>query len=147
MKGTARGAVKETAKGAAKATVDFLFEIGCEELPAGMIPGAAKELKAILEKYLSAYSLSDSAPLEVYGAPRRLAVSSASVRLSSRMKSGSDGPPKSVAYDPAGKPTRAAESFRPEMNVPLEMVDHFHIQGRVSLSKAGHLGQASSRNT
>jgi glycyl-tRNA synthetase beta subunit len=30
---------------------DFLFEIGCEEIPAEMIPKASRELKAILEKY------------------------------------------------------------------------------------------------
>ncbi len=32
---------------------DLLFEIGCEEIPAGMIPKAAQELKAILAKQLS----------------------------------------------------------------------------------------------
>jgi len=29
-------------------TTDFVFEIGCEEIPAGMLPGAAKELKRYL---------------------------------------------------------------------------------------------------
>ena len=32
---------------------EFLLEIGCEEIPAGMIPTAAAELKVILDKYLS----------------------------------------------------------------------------------------------
>ena len=35
-----------------KGTTDFLFEVGCEEIPAGMLPGAVKEIQAILEKYL-----------------------------------------------------------------------------------------------
>ena len=35
------------------ATADFLLEIGCEEIPAGMLPGAIRELKAILDKYLT----------------------------------------------------------------------------------------------
>jgi len=30
---------------------DLLFEIGCEEIPAGMIARAASELQVILEKY------------------------------------------------------------------------------------------------
>ena len=30
------------------------------------------------------------------------------------------GPPKSVSYDAAGKPTRAAESFAQKMNVPVD---------------------------
>ncbi len=37
---------------ASRATGDLLFEIGCEEIPAGMILKASAELKAILQKYL-----------------------------------------------------------------------------------------------
>ena len=37
-----------------KAGAPLLFEIGCEEIPAGMLPGAAQQLKVLLEKYLSA---------------------------------------------------------------------------------------------
>ena len=40
-----------------KATTDFLFEVGCEEIPAGMLPGAMEEFKVILEKYLGAHKL------------------------------------------------------------------------------------------
>ncbi len=40
-----------------KPTTDFLFEIGCEEIPAGLLPGAIKEFKGILEKYLTTYNL------------------------------------------------------------------------------------------
>ena len=58
------------------ATADFLFEIGCEEIPAGMLPGAIKELKVILDKYLSSQNLILGSPIEVYGAPRRLSASS-----------------------------------------------------------------------
>ena len=36
---------------------ELLLEIGCEEIPAGMLPGAAAELQVILEKYLSAGNL------------------------------------------------------------------------------------------
>ena len=39
--------------GAKKLFGDFLFEIGCEEIPAGMIAKAAQELQALLAKYLS----------------------------------------------------------------------------------------------
>ena len=31
---------------------ELLFEIGCEEIPAGLLPRAEVELRAILEKYL-----------------------------------------------------------------------------------------------
>ena len=65
----------------AKGTADFLFEIGCEEIPAGMLPGAMKELQVILEKYLNAYNLTQGSPVEVYGAPRRLAASCPRIRI------------------------------------------------------------------
>ncbi len=108
-------------KGKEKATADFLFEIGCEEIPAGMLPGAMKELKVILEKYLSAHNLTQGVPVEVYGAPRRLAASCAGIRVKQPDETKDvQGPPKSVAYDAAGRPTRAAESFAQKMNLPVD---------------------------
>ena len=103
-----------------KNTVDFLFEIGCEEIPAGMLPGAMKELKVILDKYLTAENLMQSAPIEVFGAPRRLVASCANLRTRQPDEiKDVTGPPKSVAYDASGKPTRAAESFAQKMKIPV----------------------------
>jgi glycyl-tRNA synthetase beta chain len=103
-----------------KGAADFLFEIGCEEIPAGMLPGAIKELKVILEKYLTANNLIHSSPIEVYGAPRRLAASCTNLREKQPDETKEiTGPPKSVSYDASGKPTRAAESFAQKMNVPV----------------------------
>lgn len=102
------------------ATLDFLLEIGCEEIPAGMLPGAINELKVILEKYLNANNLIHNSNIEVYGAPRRLAASCSAIRLKQPDETKEiTGPPKSVAYDAAGKPTRAAESFAQKMNSPV----------------------------
>jgi glycyl-tRNA synthetase beta chain len=103
-----------------KGTADFLFEIGCEEIPAGMLPGVIKELNVILEKYLKTYNLLLDAPVETFGAPRRLAASCVKIRgrqpdeVKELM-----GPPKSVAFDAAGKPTRAAESFAQKTGLPI----------------------------
>ena len=63
-----------------ESTADFLFEIGCEEIPAGMLPGAAKELQVILDKYLTAQNLANGTALEVYGAPRRIVATCPSLR-------------------------------------------------------------------
>ncbi len=105
----------------AKGTADFLFEIGCEEIPAGMLPGAMKELQVILEKYLSAHNLTQGSPVEVYGAPRRLAASCSTIRIKQPDEvKDIQGPPKSVSFDPSGRPTRAAESFAQKMNVPVD---------------------------
>lgn len=51
---------------------DLVFEIGCEELPAGMIAKAATEFKVILEKYFSTQNLLEKSSVEVFGGPRRL---------------------------------------------------------------------------
>jgi glycyl-tRNA synthetase beta chain len=103
-----------------KLTSDFLIEIGCEEIPAGMLPGAIRELQAILEKYLRAYNLLQDSPVETYGAPRRLAGICASILVKQPDEIEEiTGPPKSVSFDSAGKPTRAAESFAQKVGLPI----------------------------
>jgi glycyl-tRNA synthetase len=115
----ARGRAMKTIK--AKTTADFLFEIGCEEIPAGMLPGAMKELQVILEKYLTAHNLTHGSPIEVFAAPRRLVASCANLRLKQPDETKEiTGPPKSVSYDASGKPTKAAESFAQKMNLPVD---------------------------
>lgn len=103
-----------------KATTDFLFEIGCEEIPAGMLPGAVEEFKVILEKYFGAHKLLEEAAVETLGAPRRLAATCASIRARQpdEIKE-MTGPPKSVAFDNVGTPTRAAESFAHKVGLPI----------------------------
>jgi glycyl-tRNA synthetase beta chain len=104
-------------------TADFLFEIGCEEIPAGMLPGAMKELKVILEKYFSTHNLMQDTSVEIYGAPRRLVATCANLRVKQPDETREiTGPPKSVSYDASGKPTRAAESFAQKMNLPVGML-------------------------
>src|SRR6266853_1358964 len=102
-------------------TTDFLFEIGCEEIPAGMLPGAAKELKAILGKYLTAYNLLEGAAVETFAAPRRLAATGSAIRVKQADEIKDEmGPPKSVSFDAAGKPTRAAESFAQKVGISVD---------------------------
>ncbi len=106
-----------------KDTADFLFEIGCEEITAGMLPGAIKELKVILDKYFLVYNLISDSAVETFGAPRRLVAICPSMRLKQPDENKEIiGPPKSVSYDAAGKPTRAAESFAQKMNAPVGML-------------------------
>ena len=108
----------------AENAANFLFEIGCEEIPAGMLPGAVKELKVILEKYLTTQNLTNGAAIETYGAPRRLVATCASLRTKQPDEVKEiTGPPKSVAFDATGKPTRAAESFAQKMNVPVDELE------------------------
>jgi glycyl-tRNA synthetase beta chain len=98
--------------------IELLFEVGCEEIPAGMLPKAEEELCVNIEKLLSAESLSEGVTVETFSAPRRL---TAWVRglLAKQpdVEIEVTGPPKSVAYDSVGAPTRAALSFAEKQGV------------------------------
>ena len=100
--------------------IELLFEIGCEEIPAGMLPKAEEDLRLNLEKLLAAENLSKNATVETFSAPRRLTawvrglpVKQADVEVEVT------GPPKSVAYDAVGVPTRAALSFADKQRVEV----------------------------
>jgi glycyl-tRNA synthetase beta chain len=122
--------LKSVVKGAKKAPVDLtqkrvelLFEIGAEEIPAGMLSKAVADLHAIVEKHLVAENLSDGTTIETFGGPRRL---SAWVRgivaKQADVETEVTGPPKSVAYDASGAPTRAAVSFAEKQGIPLHEI-------------------------
>ena len=103
---------------------DLLIEIGCEEIPAGMILKASQELKAILVKHLSANGLVDEPTaqdsIETFGAPRRLVAIARNIKLKQEdVTREISGPPKSVAFDFAGQPTRAAVSFAEKQRLPV----------------------------
>src|SRR5258707_2518406 len=109
--------------GAATLTAKFcelVFEIGSEEIPASMLPKAGEELKANLEKLLVADSLTEGLEIETFAGPRRLTawVRGLPVKQSDVVIEVT-GPPKSVAYDPVGEPTRAAVSFAEKQGVRL----------------------------
>ena len=93
-------------------SAEFFLEVGCEEIPAGMIATASLELKAILDKYFSAEKLLLDSEVTAFGAPRRLVASCSRLRLKQEDESREvTGPPKAIAFDANGQPTRAAESF------------------------------------
>ena len=99
---------------------DFLLEIGCEEIPAGLIAKASAELKQLFEKHLGSLGLLDESSVQTLGAPRRLAAIVRNLRLRQQdLKKEIMGPPRSVAFDSAGRPTRAAESFAEKQGIPL----------------------------
>src|SRR5215470_3649607 len=83
-----------------------------------MLPKAEEELRVNIEKLLSAEDLSKGVAVETFSGPRRLTawvrglpIKQADVELEVT------GPPKSVAYDSVGAPTRAALSFAEKQRV------------------------------
>jgi glycyl-tRNA synthetase beta chain len=99
---------------------ELLLEVGCEEIPAGMVPGAVKELQVILNKYLEAEKLLEGDAVVTFGAPRRLSAWCPRIRLRQEdVRREITGPPKSIAFDSEGRPTRAAESFAAKQGVTV----------------------------
>ena len=106
-------------KAPAKASsAELLFELGCEEIPAGMLPKAEEDLRVNMEKLLAAEDLSKGTTVETFSTPRRLTAWVRGLPLKQAdVESEVTGPPKSVAYDPVGAPTRAALSFAEKQRV------------------------------
>src|SRR5262249_55447760 len=111
-----------------------------EEIPAGMLSKAEEELKANLEKLLAAESLTTGLQIETFSGPRRLTAWIRGLPVKQDdIVSEVTGPPKSVAYDAAGQPTRAAVSFAEKQGVRL--VDLY----LVSTPKGEYVGARQTR--
>ena len=98
----------------------LLIEIVTEEIPAGYIDPALEAMKDLMAKKLSQARIEHGA-MEVLGTPRRLAliVQDVAERQTS-MTSEVVGPPKSVAFDAKGGPTKAAEGFAKSQGVSVK---------------------------
>lgn len=101
--------------------IEVLLEVGSEEIPAGLLPKGEAELRANLEKLLAAENLSDGVTVETFGAPRRLVAWVHGLReKQADVVNEVTGPPRTVAYDSVGEPTRAALSFAEKQGLPLK---------------------------
>lgn len=100
--------------------VEALLEVGSEEIPAGMLPKSEEDLRANLEKLLAAENLADGVTVETFSAPRRLVAHVRGLREKQEdVVNEVTGPPKAVAYDAVGEPTRAAHSFAEKQGLSL----------------------------
>ena len=127
--------------------VELLFEVGCEEIPAGMLPKAEEELRTNIEKLLTAENLFGGVTIETFSAPRRLtAWVRGLVAKQADVETEVTGPPKSVAYDSVGAPTRAAQSFAEKQRVHVS--DLFLVQtpkGEYLAAKQIKLGRTAEQ--
>ena len=91
--------------------VDFLLEIGTEELPAADLDSALAQLRERVPALLDELRLAHG-EVSIYGTPRRLValvndLAPAQPDRTSLVK----GPPAARAFDALGQPTKAAEGF------------------------------------
>ncbi|WP_456431310.1 glycine--tRNA ligase subunit beta [Thermosulfuriphilus sp.] len=99
---------------------DLLFEIGCEEIPARFLPLALREIKKLARSFLEESGL-DCSGITTLGTPRRLClyVSELAEEQPDRFES-ILGPPKKIAFDDSGRPTKAAQGFARSHGVSVE---------------------------
>ena len=98
---------------------EFILEIGAEELPARYFPALNQELGNLLDKALDRAMINHS-PVETFATPRRIVARVADMAAVQRSEVELvTGPPKKVAYDADGNPTKAAQGFAKTQGVDL----------------------------
>ena len=99
---------------------DLLLEIGTEEIPAHAMPGLLQELGERAEKALVELRLAHGG-VRTLGTPRRLAlIVEGLAEKQADVAEEKRGPSVQVAFDAAGKPTKAAEGFARGQGVKAE---------------------------
>ncbi len=90
---------------------DLLFEIGTEEIPARFMPGVLAQLADIARKALADKRIAHG-ELKTVGTPRRIVLIVKDVaETQADQTTKKKGPSIKLAYDAAGKPTKAVEGF------------------------------------
>jgi len=98
---------------------ELVVELGVEEIPASMLEDAARQLAQILAESLKAQRLSVGEQERLY-TPRRIIASIKDIpACQDDLVESIVGPPRGVAYDATGNPTRAALAFAEKNGVPV----------------------------
>jgi len=114
---------------------ELLLEIGCEELPAGWLPGLTHQIGEIVAAQLREHRLPPESPVETFSTPRRLTIRV--VRIPERQTDLEElvsGPPVSAAFKPDGTPTPAAAGFAAKQGVEVAALE------RVRTPKGEYIG-------
>lgn len=121
-------------------TLDFLFELGTQELPPKALKNLSNALQADVTSGLKelfgkdADSLLKNSDIKSYAAPRRLALV---IQNLPTEVPGSvfvmQGPPARIAFDGDGKPTKALEGFARKCGASVAQLEE--IDGKMHFSK------------
>ncbi|HET6956974.1 MAG TPA: glycine--tRNA ligase subunit beta [Vicinamibacterales bacterium] len=124
---------------------ELLLEIGCEELPAGWLPGLTNQIGEIVDAKLRAHRLPPESPVETYSTPRRLTVRV--VRIPERQSDFEEllnGPPVSASFKPDGTPTPAAAGFASKNGVDVGALERIQTpKGEYLAFRKRHRGKAT----
>ncbi|MDR1726867.1 MAG: glycine--tRNA ligase subunit beta [Acidobacteriota bacterium] len=100
--------------------MELVIELGVEEIPASMLADATRQFAALVADALAAQRLA-AGGCTAWFTPRRIIVGFADVpSRQENLRETVMGPPKKVAYDAAGAPTKAALAFAEKNGVAPE---------------------------
>ena len=103
---------------------ELLLEIGTEEIPSGYLEDGLKELRLLAEACLKENRIEIPDRLLTCGTPRRLVlIGKAIAEKQEDLAQEMTGPPKTVAYDEEGRPTKAALGFAQKQGVSVEELE------------------------
>jgi glycyl-tRNA synthetase beta chain len=126
---------------------ELALELGVEEIPASMLEGAARQFLDTLSQLLREQRLSAGGTILWY-TPRRIIAGIRDIPASQTdLVETVTGPPKSVAYDKTGQPTRAAQAFAQKNDIPLSKIkiiqtskgEYLSIERRIRGEKTGRI--------
>jgi len=123
---------------------ELVLEVGTEEIPSRFLCRALESLQDRAREGLESHSI-EFDKIETLGTPRRLALLVSGVSAKQPDKSITVmGPPKRVAYDSDGKPTKAAIGFAKKEGVDVgELVLEKTLKGEYLAVKKHLLGRES----
>jgi len=114
--------------------LDFILEIGTEEMPSMSVNDGIAELKKNAEYTLKNYRISYSKNLDTYGTPRRLVLKIAGLDEKQQdLKEKVQGPTNEFAFDSNGNITQASTGFAKSQGV--EVSDLIKGDTRISAEK------------
>jgi glycyl-tRNA synthetase beta chain len=96
---------------------ELLIEIGCEEIPAGWLPGLTAQMAQHVDARLKEARLTSDAPAEAYSTPRRL--TARVMRVAERQTDFEE----LVTGPPVAAPAQAAEGFAKKYGVELSALE------------------------
>lgn len=110
---------------------DFLVELGTEELPPTSLLALSNEFTAQVEKSLLSARLAFK-NIQGFATPRRLAILIEALEENAPEEALEIfGPPAKIAFDTAGKPTKAAEAFASKNGISVDQLKTDETSGKL----------------
>ena len=103
---------------------ELLLEIGTEEIPSDYLEDGLNALKLLAGSYLKENRIGMAEEFDICGTPRRLVLMGKAIADKQKdVVQGVAGPPKKMAYDEQGKPTKAALGFAEKQGVSVDELE------------------------